>query len=593
MGKSKKQICLALAAVVSLGCLAGCSDPDQDLKDQAKYKLSFWTAVSPASDAVFKEVIDTFNRTNTEGIYVTPTPRADSSGFGMQLAGSNAPDVVYTEDRYFKGYVLDRYLEPLDGYVAKSELVDLDDMWTSTVDRFRFDPETGYSGGDNPLYAVPLDNEPTVIYYNKTQFKEQKINLISVAEEELTDYNKANGTKYLPHGYYEYATNPNPADSSMMQNGEGKYCVFNNQIAMNWEELRTVAQKCTQEYNHDSTSEYGFMNEWWFSYGWSVGGDCLEWVSDPNGDGDTSDAQYMFSLGEDASNYLVTKDSQVNENSYKAGEILSYDDKHFVEDNASAPAVAALLEGEEPALYELPSMYDAFVEFCRLSQSTSKFVTDGYKGYAVSPTPSQVSQIGKERYFTSGKLAMLCNGLTASYNMSRAIGSKFEWDVAPLYQYREYDEKTGELKTVNGTPVTGKKSAHNVVRGYAIPVNSKQKDAAWKLIEYLASKEVQEKLIPAYLGVPARVSVAKSEAFLGWNDRYVPDNKAALVAAADYCTVGDWSYIEDGEWINHWADVLNTSVRGGTMTLDDFFRHTCIEATNRTLTKYTARKYNG
>ena len=132
-----------------------------------------------------------------------------------------------------------------------------------------------------------------------------------------------------------------------------------------------------------------------------------------------------------------------------------------------------------------------------------------------------------------------------------------------------------------------------MVRGYAIAAKSKQKDAAWKLIEYMASKEVQEKLIPAYLGVPARKSVAQSSAYLNWADRYVPNNKAVLVEAADYCTVGDWSYIEDGEWINPWADVLNSDVRNGDMTLNEFLRHPCIAQTNNTLKKYTARKYNG
>lgn len=588
--KTMKRISAALATFLMLGCFAGCSDPDSDLKQNAEYKLSFWTAVSPASDSVLKEVIDTFNRTNEYGIYVTATPRADSSGIGMQLAGSNPPDVVYTEDRYFKGYALDRYLEPLDNYVSNSTLVDLNDIWSSTVDRFRFDPETGVSGGDSTLYALPLDNDPTVIYYNKTQFQAQKINIISVSEEGLKQYNTANGTNYLPHGFYEYDTNPNSNDSSVMQNDGGKYYVFNNQIAMNWEELRELAKIFTKEYNEKSASTYGFMNEWWFSYGWSVGGDCLEWVSDPNGDGNTSDAQYMFSLGEKTPNYLVTKETTVNDVEYNAGDILSYDDKHYVENNLTNATIQGYLEDE--TLYELPSIYDAFVEFCRLSQSTSKQVTDGYKGYGISPTPSQVNQIGKNRYFTSGQLAMLCDGLSTCYNMSRAIGNSFEWDVAPLYQYREYKED-GTLKEVNGTPVAGKQAAHNVVRGYAIPANSKQKDAAWRLIEYMSSTEVQAKLIPAYLGVPARLSVAKSETYLNWSDRFVPNNKAALVSAAKYCTVGDWSYIEDGEWINPWADVLNTSVRGGSMTLDDFFRHSCINTTNNTLKKYTARKYNG
>ncbi|MDE6398390.1 MAG: extracellular solute-binding protein [Clostridiales bacterium] len=583
MKKWKSACILALSAIVCFACFTGCKDPDAELKKNAQYNLAFWTAVSPASDKVLNDVIKTFNHTNTDGIYVTATPRADSSGIGMQLAGSNPPDVVYTEDRYFKGYALDRYLEPLDKYVEKSELVDLNDIWQSTVERFRFDPDTGYSGGDNTLYALPLDNDPTVIYYNKTQFAEKKINIISVAEEEIDVYNETNGTSYLPHGFYEYADS-SAVDGNLTQNNDGKYYVFNNRIPMNWEELRTLAGMFV------TGDTYGFMNEWWFSYGWSVGGDCLEWVSDPNKDGNDNDAQYMFSLGEKTPNYLVTKAITVNGNSYAARDLLSYDDKHYVEDHKGEATIAAALA--DKTLYPLPSIYDAFVEFCRLSQTTTKEVADGKNGYGISPTPTQVNQIGKERYFTSGKLTMLCHGLSAAYNMSRAIGNQFEWDVAPLYQYREYNVD-GTLKTVNDTPVTGKKSAHNVVRGYAIPANSKQKDAAWKLIEYLASAEVQEKLIPAYLGVPARKSVAQSSAYLNWNDRFVPNNKAVLVEAADYCTVGDWSYIEDGEWINPWADVLNTSVRGGDINLDTFFRHSCITTTNNTLKRYMARKYNG
>ena len=43
---------IAISAVLALGCLAGCSDPDAELKKNAQYNLSFWTAVSPASDKV-------------------------------------------------------------------------------------------------------------------------------------------------------------------------------------------------------------------------------------------------------------------------------------------------------------------------------------------------------------------------------------------------------------------------------------------------------------------------------------------------------------------------------------------------------------
>lgn len=591
MGKVKTILTAALAVILSAGCFVGCKDPDADLKRKATTMLSFWTAVSPSSDDVLDEVIDEFNQTNTYGIFVEATPRADSSGIGTQLAGSNPPDVVYMDDRYFKGYALDGYLAPLDDYVAQSELTDLDDFWPSTVDRFRFDPETGVSGGDSTLYALPFSNGPTVIYYNKTQFAEQKVNIISVAEDDLAAYNQANNTSYLPHGFYEYTTSPNPGDTSFMVNGNGTYYVFNNQIPMNWEELRECSRIFTKEFNPGSASTYGFMNEWWFSYGWSVGGDCLEWVSDPNGDGDTSDAQYMFSLGEQTPNYLVTGQETVtvNGHEYTEGELLSYDDKHYVEDHASDADIAAYLQSQQ--LYELPSIYDAFVEFCRLSQTTNRPVTAGLNGYGISPSPTTLNQYGKNQYFTSGRTAMICNGLSEAYTIGRSMAED-SWDIAPLYQYREYNDD-GSYKTVNGTPIMGKKAAHNGANGYAIAANSRNKDAAWRLIEYMTSTDVQEKLIPAFLGVPCRISVAESDAFMTYDSRFLPDNKAALVEAADYCTVGDWSYVEDGEWINGWANVLNTSVRDGNMTLDQFFNDPVIAETNRVLRDYTAQKFNG
>ena len=99
MGKVKTILTAALAVILSAGCFVGCSDPDDELRRKATTVISFWTAVSPSSDDVLDEVIDEFNQTNTYGIFVEATPRADSSGIGTQLAGSNPPDVVYMDDR--------------------------------------------------------------------------------------------------------------------------------------------------------------------------------------------------------------------------------------------------------------------------------------------------------------------------------------------------------------------------------------------------------------------------------------------------------------------------------------------------------------
>ena len=39
------------------------------------------------------------------------------------------------------------------------------------------------------------------------------------------------------------------------------------------------------------------------------------------------------------------------------------------------------------------------------------------------------------------------------------------------------------------------------------------------------------------------------------------------------CEIGDWSYFENGAWIKPWSDELNTDVRNGVTSMDDFFAH--------------------
>ena len=39
------------------------------------------------------------------------------------------------------------------------------------------------------------------------------------------------------------------------------------------------------------------------------------------------------------------------------------------------------------------------------------------------------------------------------------------------------------------------------------------------------------------------------------------------------CTIGDWSYFENGKWISDWSLELNGPVRNGETSLTEFFDH--------------------
>ena len=62
---------------------------------------------------------------------------------------------------------------------------------------------------------------------------------------------------------------------------------------------------------------------------------------------------------------------------------------------------------------------------------------------------------------------------------------------------------------------------------------------------------------------------------------------------SEVASVGDWAYVEDGEWIGDWSNVLNTQVRNGKMTLEQFFQHEDVVETNEILKKYKSKKYTG
>ena len=594
MRKKIKALALTLCSVLALS-LAACGDGgnNPEVGGRGKVTLTVWSVVNENNNAAMKQVINTFN-TQSERYRVNLIPKTSgySAQLGGTLKGSNPPNVVQIDDRYYKGYIEEGYLTSLEEYftdkkdeegnvVRAASTLDLDDIWGTAVTRYRYNPKTHEAGEGQDLYGLPAGISPGVMYYNATALKSAGINVISVAEEDLAAYNEAHSTHYLAHGFYTYETAP----ASGLTAKNGRYYVFNNRIPMNWEELVTVSSMLTRKQNASSPTTYGFFNEWWFSFGWSVGGDCLEWDDGLN--------QYVFALGEDTSNYLVTGQAgvTVNGTQYKAGDILSYADKHYVEEHTGDGAIAGYLANEQ--LYALPSIRDAFTLFLRLSQTTNKLVTDNTYGLELSPTPDIIGNKSKQNLLTSREVAFVVENYTEAYSIGKEMkGQKLDWDIAPLYQYREYNED-GSLKEVNGTPIKGKNATHSNTVSYAIPANAKAKDGAFEFIEYMSSKEVQQILMSANLYVPNQKSLAYSDAYMNLTDNYIANNKYAILLSSEYSSVGDWSYLENGSWVNVWANVLNTDVRNGKMTLDQFFQHSCIAETNAVLKQMKAKKYNG
>ena len=588
----KKLIALAISSILAATCLVGCGGGGDDGAGNGE-RITFWGITDQYTSSSYSQLVDAYNagQGKIDGVYVKYSPKTDSSANHMSYCASarGTVDIIGVSDRYVFNNIAQGFYTNLQDYIddpstytknADGETYfSVDNYATGNIDRFRFNKESSEAGEGEDLYALPLVANASVIYYNEDYFTQNNINIISVTEEELEAYNKANGTSYAPRGYAEYTVEAMPAaglKTSENLEGDEVVKVFNNLIPMSFLEVNTLSKYFTREYNKQSPSLYGVLNEWWFSHGWAVGGDCVKWDEDMG--------QYKFTLGDEQPNYLVTEAVTVNGTPYDAGDILSYTDRNWVLDNSSSAVVSSL--------YELPSQYEQFREFCAWSQITGKKVDNEVYGYGISPSPATLNNSSKVQYFTSGEVAMLVDGTTELDPVYNALVGKTEWDIAPMYTYREFEgedpagsgtlkvigmeydgvEFTGEVKEVNGTPIVGKLSGSSQNFGWAIPANSSHKDAAWKFLQYLTSAEGQSYFVANDAGAPSVSSYINSPEYYD-KDNKKCDNYRAISIMAEACTIGDWSYFENGEWISDWSLELNGPVRNGETPLTEFFEH--------------------
>lgn len=583
MRKAGKVLAVAIGAcmcVGSAGMLAGCGDNTPE----GFTGITFVYEADMYANPTFYELVKTYNDTQgqTDKVKVNPTQVSGVGTTRTTYEGTCEYNVAMTDEAVFKDIAMDGLFVNLNEYV-KNDNYDLSDFTTGALNsaRLTIGGEKYIAGEGQDLQALPFGCAPAVIYYNKNHFTSQKINIVSCAEENLkTEY-----PNLQPHGYAEYAKKPfDTAVSSTNLAGETVYKVFNNRIPMNWEEKRYLSKMFTSAYDNEySTSpcKYGYVSEWWFSYGWSVGGDVIGW------DGE----KYKFTLMDDSDNYLAVEDVLVNGKKYRAGEIVSYEDKTKQSDIAN-------LNG----LYVLPSQYDSQLEFlrsCVAATGDNSTVEEGVTGYGVCPP--DLEKVGN---FTSGTVAMTCLPMGEFTRFSRNMRTGF--DVAPEQQYREYEggsvyyngeksfaneylkvigkkydgesasdagtEYTGRVKTHDGTPtgtkIVGRQRNSSGFSYLVIPKNSdpQKYDASWKFISWACGAEGQKILAKTNRFAPVRKSVALNDYPALSNDY----NFSAFAQAAVNGDIGDWAYFENGEWVNRWSGDYNDKVRKGTMTVSKF-----------------------
>ncbi|MDR3318323.1 MAG: extracellular solute-binding protein [Clostridiales bacterium] len=574
---------LLLCCIFAFGFLAGCKPPQEDvgLDDEGNIIIRpgskvptvvFWGYGDQVELDVFTKLTDQFNKLHKDQIKVNYIQKA-STGYGeamrVTLGGNSGPDVLYVGDADFKAVADYGYLEPLDNYIAKSEEIVLEEMWETSLDRYKYDVKTAtFDGPGAKIWAVPKDIGPTVIYYNETFFNDANISVISVGAQDLTAFN-AGQSDSRGKTKAQYGIDFEVKEKGYFVNGSKRF--FNNQIPMSWDETVACANRIQEV--KVSPKVYGFYTEWWFNYGWTVGGDCVEYIPAP-ADPAYNGGYYDFTLMDSTKNYIVADNAlsgfTINGNKYEPGEIISYQDKLVSLTAASKTISPQILGAVETVLNELPSQREAFVEFIRIGQLSNKQVEPGVYGYGITPSPTSIGgDAAKTRAFSQGSVAMLVDGRWNVPNFRNEMDGKYEWDVAPLPIYKEYDAN-GNIK------VHGRKAGHSGSVALVINSRSSLKNASWLFLEYIGGRTGQTEQAKSGFAIPSQKDIADSEVFLQPDKN--PKNAGIFIDAARHQTPGDWWYLRDKQWIDPWAGKLNGSVRNGNMTLTEF--ENCVEFKN-------------
>ena len=374
---------------------------------------------------------------------------------------------------------------------------------------------------------------------------------------------------------------------------ENEVLVFNNCIAMNWDEIEDLAMLFTPSYNTSAAAEFGtdfgYFTEWWFNYGWSVGGDCL---TDLSGNGD-----WNFSLLDYTPNFMVTGESYTGAytgKTYTKGETLEHLDKFDIPagelmtpDNEGGYTYNGQKIGirqsvteaaENGTLTALPSTREAFTRYLKLGAEKTADI-EGEGGLAISPNPLTFSTRTRMNYFYSGKMAMLVDYSSYMATVSEQAEERgFKWDIAPLAVYKEYVDPLDP--DCDETVVVGKTAGQSNSKAMVSRENSQNKESAAKFIKWMASKAGQT--IRAENGhFPNQKELISRVVFPG----YAPANVKAFSEALEFQGAGDWWYMADYEWINVWAVPLNSEVRNGKMTYDAW-RADAVNDTNERLKLY-------
>ena len=163
-----------------------------------------------------------------------------------------------------------------------------------------------------------------------------------------------------------------------------------------------------------------------------------------------------------------------------------------------------------------------------LAREATQWFVDLQVRHRVVPDAVEEKAESSESRFLNGRLGMFLNS-RRGVPTYRTITS-FDWDVAPLPV----------------SPATGREAGWSGSVGLAISPRSRSREAAWKLVEFLAGPEGQATQALSGFQIPNQRPLAATDVFLQPGQR--PASAAVFIEAARVQRPGPFTQTPDSKW---------------------------------------------
>ncbi len=385
--------------------------------------------------------------------------------------GGSLPDVFWMHSNESERYMSNDMLLDLTDKIADSSEIDPanypEDIW-------------GLYTYDDKYYAVPKDVDTIALWYNKTLFDEAGLEYptadwtwddVTEAAKKLTkddgsQYGLAMGNGSNQDGYYN------------MVYDNGGYIINDDKTQSGWDDPKTIEAMQTME---------GWINDGVMP--------SLETMSENGND-------VLFESGKVA---MITQGSWM---------LAAYRDNEYTAANCDCVELPkSATTGRRASIYnglgwaasattEHPDEAWQLIEYLgsKEAQENPKTIEamqtmEGWINDGVMPSLETMSENGNDVLFESGKVAMITQG---------------SWMLA-AYRDNEYTAANCDCVELPKSATTGRRASIYNGLGWAASATTEHPDEAWQLIEYLGSKEAQEK--QAELGVTMSAYTGTSDAW--------------------------------------------------------------------------------